>query len=111
MLNCLMYKLSYYRFGEVRLDMHTPTGFDRTRGVEIGRKNFDLDFLEEAFTSKHWLVRIYRVLPPENLPHLSNTRRRIRYRPSGKSGSNTRGRLNNNVVTSSSNKRSSKTSR
>ncbi|CAH8863775.1 unnamed protein product [Trichobilharzia szidati] len=112
MLNCLMYKLSYYRFGEVRLDMHTPSGYDRTRGVEIGRKNFDLDFLEEAFTSKHWLVRIYRVLPPENLPHLSNTRRRIRYRPSGKSGSTTRGRLNNNVVTSSSsNKRSSKTSR
>ncbi|CAI2732070.1 unnamed protein product [Schistosoma spindalis] len=85
MLNCLMYKLSYYRFGEVRLDMRTPLGFDRTRGSEIGRKNFELDYLEEAFTSKHWLVRIYRVLPPENLPHLSRTRRRIHHRASGKS--------------------------
>ncbi|CAH8588395.1 unnamed protein product [Schistosoma intercalatum] len=85
MLNCLMYKLSYYRFGEVRLDMRTPLGFDRTRGSEIGRKTFELDYLEEAFTSKHWLVRIYRVLPPENLPHLSRTRRRIHHRASGKS--------------------------
>lgn len=94
MLNCLMYKLSYYRFGEVRLDMRTPLGFDRTRGSEIGRKNFELDYLEEAFTSKHWLVRIYRVLPPENLPHLSRTRRRIHHRASGKSRLNNRGRLN-----------------
>ncbi|CAH8540081.1 unnamed protein product [Schistosoma turkestanicum] len=94
MLNCLMYKLSYYRFGEVRLDMRTPLGFDRTRGSEIGRKDFELDYLEEAFTSKHWLVRIYRVLPPENLPHLSETRRRIKHQPSGKSNGNNRGRFN-----------------
>ncbi|KAH8874286.1 Dolichyl-diphosphooligosaccharide--protein glycosyltransferase subunit STT3B [Schistosoma japonicum] len=94
MLNSLMYKLSYYRFGEVRFDMRTPPGFDRTRGSEIGRKNFELDYLEEAYTSRHWLVRIYRVLPPENLPHLSHTRRRIHRRPSGKSSSSRRGRLN-----------------
>jgi dolichyl-diphosphooligosaccharide--protein glycosyltransferase len=31
MLNSLMYKLSYYRFGDVQLDPRQPTGFDRVR--------------------------------------------------------------------------------
>ncbi|XP_052063833.1 dolichyl-diphosphooligosaccharide--protein glycosyltransferase subunit STT3B-like [Mytilus californianus] len=61
LLNCLMYKLSYYRFGELQLDFRSPPGFDRTRNVEIGNKNFDLTHLEEAYTTEHWLVRIYRV--------------------------------------------------
>ncbi|KAK7089766.1 dolichyl-diphosphooligosaccharide--protein glycosyltransferase subunit STT3B-like [Littorina saxatilis] len=61
LLNCLMYKLSYYRFGQMQLDFRSPAGFDRTRGVEIGNKNFDLTHLEEAYTTEHWLVRIYRV--------------------------------------------------
>ncbi|XP_060560067.1 dolichyl-diphosphooligosaccharide--protein glycosyltransferase subunit STT3B-like [Ruditapes philippinarum] len=61
LLNCLMYKLSYYRFGELQLDFRSPAGYDRTRGVEIGNKNFDLTHLEEAYTSEHWLVRIYKV--------------------------------------------------
>ncbi|XP_046331278.1 dolichyl-diphosphooligosaccharide--protein glycosyltransferase subunit STT3B-like isoform X1 [Haliotis rufescens] len=61
LLNCLMYKLSYYRFGQLQLDFRTPAGFDRTRGVEIGNKEFDLTHLEEAYTTEHWLVRIYKV--------------------------------------------------
>ncbi|KAL9967500.1 hypothetical protein ACROYT_G025740 [Oculina patagonica] len=61
LLNCLMYKMCYYRFGELQLDFRSPSGFDRTRNVEIGNKNFQLEHLEEAFTSEHWLVRIYRV--------------------------------------------------
>lgn len=61
LLNCLMYKMCYYRFGEMQLDFRSPSGFDRTRNVEIGNKNFQLEHLEEAFTSEHWLVRIYRV--------------------------------------------------
>jgi dolichyl-diphosphooligosaccharide--protein glycosyltransferase len=56
-----MYKLSYYRFGELQLDFRTPPGFDRTRNVEIGNKDFDLTYLEEAYTTEHWLVRIYKV--------------------------------------------------
>ena len=79
MLNCLMYKLCYYRYdqilteaGEGTHSCHTltltgkPTGYDRVRGVEIGNKGFTLEHLEEAYTSEHWLVRIYRVLPPSN---------------------------------------------
>jgi dolichyl-diphosphooligosaccharide--protein glycosyltransferase len=66
MLNCLMYKLSYYRFGQVYTDQGAPPGFDRVRGVEIGNKDFELEHLEEAYTSQHWIVRIYKVLPPMN---------------------------------------------
>ncbi|KAG4075910.1 hypothetical protein HA402_003736 [Bradysia odoriphaga] len=64
LLNCLMYKLSYYQFGELKLDYRGPPGFDRTRNAVIGNKNFDLTYLEEAYTSEHWLVRIYRVKKP-----------------------------------------------
>ena len=28
-------------------------------------KDFDLTYLEEAYTSEHWLVRIYRVKKPD----------------------------------------------
>ncbi|KAL0234586.1 hypothetical protein PCE1_001622 [Barthelona sp. PCE] len=66
LLNSLMYKLCYYRFGEVQTDQRSPTGFDRVRNVEIGNKNFELEYFEEAFTSEHWIVRVYKVLPPAN---------------------------------------------
>lgn len=66
LLNCLMYKMSYYRFGEMQLDFRTPPGFDRTRNAEIGNKDIKFKHLEEAFTSEHWLVRIYKVKAPDN---------------------------------------------
>eukprot|EP01114_Cavostelium_apophysatum_P001029 TRINITY_DN1088_c0_g1_i2.p1 TRINITY_DN1088_c0_g1~~TRINITY_DN1088_c0_g1_i2.p1 ORF type:complete len:728 (-),score=169.38 TRINITY_DN1088_c0_g1_i2:51-2234(-) len=66
MLNCLMYKLSYYRFGEMVLDPSKPAGFDRVRNVEIGNKKIKLKHLEEVYTSENWLVRIYRVKKPSN---------------------------------------------
>lgn len=31
------------------------------RNAEIGNKDFELDVLEEAYTTEHWLVRIYKV--------------------------------------------------
>jgi len=65
LLNCLMYKLSYYRFGELKMDYRSPAGFDRTRSAVIGNKDIDLTYLEEAYTSEHWLVRIYRVKKPD----------------------------------------------
>jgi len=64
LLNCLLYKLSYYRFGELKLDYNSAYGFDRTRGAVIGNKNIKLKYLEEAYTSEHWLVRVYRVKKP-----------------------------------------------
>lgn len=61
LLNCLMYKMCYYRFGSVYTESGKPTGYDRVRNVEIGNKDFELDVLEEAYTTEHWLVRIYKV--------------------------------------------------
>ncbi|CAK9329434.1 unnamed protein product [Citrullus colocynthis] len=61
MLNCLMYKLSYYRFVET-----DGKGFDRVRQTEIGKKYFKLSHFEEVFTTHHWMVRIYKLKPPKN---------------------------------------------
>ncbi|XKL60525.1 hypothetical protein PGB90_007582 [Kerria lacca] len=61
MLNSLMYKLCYYNFGKVYSEGHKPPGYDRVRNAEIGNKYFELDKLEEAYTTEHWLVRIYKV--------------------------------------------------
>ncbi|CAN4094408.1 unnamed protein product [Withania somnifera] len=61
MLNCLMYKLSYYRFVDT-----DGKGFDRVRRTEIGKKHFKLTHFEEAFTTHHWMVRIYKLKPPKN---------------------------------------------
>merc|ERR1719427_199496 len=59
--NCMMYKMCYYRFGQVYTEQGKPTGYDRVRNAEIGNKDFELDVLEEAYTSEHWIVRIYKV--------------------------------------------------
>jgi dolichyl-diphosphooligosaccharide--protein glycosyltransferase len=61
MLNSLMYKLCYYRFGEMMTEYGKPTGWDRVRGTEIGNKDFTLEYLEEAFTSEHFIVRVFKV--------------------------------------------------
>ncbi|XP_031109396.1 dolichyl-diphosphooligosaccharide--protein glycosyltransferase subunit STT3A [Ipomoea triloba] len=61
MLNCLMYKLSYYRFVET-----DGKGFDRVRRTEIGKKVFKLTHFEEVFTTHHWMVRIYKLKSPKN---------------------------------------------
>eukprot|EP00899_Mesostigma_viride_P022562 jgi/Mesvir1/3490/Mv11980-RA.1 len=66
MLNSLMYKMCYYRFGQIMTEYGKPQGWDRVRQVEIGNKDFELDYLEEAYTTGNWLVRIYKVKPEEN---------------------------------------------
>lgn len=66
LLDCLMYKMCYYRFGSVYTEGGKPTGYDRVRNAEIGNKDFELDVLEEAYTTEHWLVRIYKVKDLEN---------------------------------------------
>lgn len=65
--NCLAYKLCYYRFGEVMTDYQRPPGFDRARNTEVGVKNIQLTHMEEAFTSEHWIVRIFKVKKQPNV--------------------------------------------
>jgi len=68
LLNSMMYKMCYYRFGEVMTENGKPTGYDRVRNAEIGNKNIQFDHMDEAFTSEHWIVRIYKVRKPANRP-------------------------------------------
>ncbi|KAF7632801.1 hypothetical protein Mgra_00007790 [Meloidogyne graminicola] len=78
MLDSIMYKMSYYRFGELRIGYNQPPGFDRTRGYPIGRKDFTLEKLEEAYTTENWLVRIYKVVEPANRPSIKYKDRKIK---------------------------------
>jgi len=66
MLNSLMYKLCYYRFGEVGAEYGRPGGFDRVRNAEIGNKKVELKYFEEVYTTQHWLVRVYKLKKPSN---------------------------------------------
>lgn len=60
-----------------QLDFRTPPGFDRTRNAEIGNKDIKFQHLEEAFTSEHWLVRIYKVKKLENRELLGHKPRSV----------------------------------
>ncbi len=86
-----MYKLSYYRFAEVMMGPNMPTGYDRTRNTEIGVKDIRLTHLEEAFTSEHWLVRIYRVKKPSNRLRVVTSKSRGSSRKSRKTLNDMRG--------------------
>lgn len=66
LLNSLMYKLCYHRFGRVTSDYGRAPGYDRVRNVDIGNKDFALEHFEEVMTTEHWIVRIYRVKEPDN---------------------------------------------
>ena len=54
-------------------DEGKPPGYDRVRREEIIRKDIVLEEVQEVFTSEHWLVRIYRVSPPQNRGLLEET--------------------------------------
>jgi len=58
MKNSLMYKMSYYRFHEL---FGGGQAVDRVRGQNVPKVGPTLDYLEEAFTSENWIVRIYAV--------------------------------------------------
>lgn len=60
-----------------QLDFRTPPGFDRTRNAEIGNKDIKFKHLEEAFTSEHWLVRIYKVKKLDNREALDHKPRNV----------------------------------
>ena len=65
-MNSLMYSMLYHNFGAVYTDQSKPTGYDRVREVEIGKKDIELTHIEEAYTTEHWLVRIYKVKDLQN---------------------------------------------
>ncbi|PPQ76727.1 hypothetical protein CVT24_010989 [Panaeolus cyanescens] len=58
MKNSLMYKMSYYRFNEL---FGGGQGQDRVRQQPVPKVGPTLDYIEEAFTSENWIVRIFQV--------------------------------------------------
>jgi dolichyl-diphosphooligosaccharide--protein glycosyltransferase len=56
--------------------------FDRTRNVEIGNKNFGLQHVEEAYTTEHWIVRIYKVKKLSNRVQAKSALRLVQRRKS-----------------------------
>lgn len=65
MKSSLMYKMSYYRFGE--LYGQGGIGVDRVRGQRVPTSDIKLDTLEEAYTTEHMIVRVYKVKPLDSL--------------------------------------------
>ncbi|EUC54830.1 dolichyl-diphosphooligosaccharide-protein glycosyltransferase subunit STT3 [Rhizoctonia solani AG-3 Rhs1AP] len=58
MKESVMYKTSYYRFAEL---YGGGQAMDRVRQQQLPKQGPTLDYLEEAFTSENWIVRIYKV--------------------------------------------------
>jgi len=67
MKNCLMYRLVYYRFSEMAnrraQSQKEMMGWDSVRKTQVGDKDIKLKYFQEAYTTDHWLLRIYKVLP------------------------------------------------
>ncbi|CAL2035993.1 unnamed protein product [Caenorhabditis brenneri] len=68
MFDSLLYKMCYYHFAETQLGPNNQIGYDRARGYVIGHKNIKLEYIEEAFTTYNWLVRIYKRKKLPNRP-------------------------------------------
>ncbi|KAJ7643295.1 oligosaccharyl transferase STT3 subunit [Mycena polygramma] len=58
MKNSLMYKMSYYRFHEL---FGGGQATDRVRNQQVPKVGPTLDYLDEAYTTENWIVRIYEV--------------------------------------------------
>jgi dolichyl-diphosphooligosaccharide--protein glycosyltransferase len=61
MLNSMMFKLSYYRFDEVKPSKNSQEGYDLVRGYVMGKKNIKLRHFREAYTTDNWIVRVFAV--------------------------------------------------
>ncbi|KAJ9478514.1 Dolichyl-diphosphooligosaccharide--protein glycosyltransferase subunit STT3 [Pseudozyma hubeiensis] len=64
MRDSLLYKMSYYRFNDL---FGGRPGMDRVRQTQGPTKSPELEYLDEAFTSENWIVRIYEVKKPDAL--------------------------------------------
>jgi len=78
MSDSLMYRLTYYNYADASTVMTGQRGYDRVRQTKIGLMDFKLKYFEEVFTSEHWMMRIYRVLPPPERESRQRNPRRSR---------------------------------
>ncbi|OHS99384.1 Oligosaccharyl transferase STT3 subunit family protein [Tritrichomonas foetus] len=59
----MMFRFCYHNFKRFEFHSSVPSGFDLSRFQQVPNLDIKLTNFEEAFTSKHWIVRIYRVKP------------------------------------------------
>lgn len=64
MKNSVMYKTSYYRFGEL---YGGGKARDAVRGQQIDTSGITLSTLDDAYTTENMIVRIYQVKKPDNI--------------------------------------------
>ncbi|RKO98836.1 hypothetical protein CXG81DRAFT_15376 [Caulochytrium protostelioides] len=69
MRDSLMYKMSYYRFKDM---FPNAPPIDRVRGVPVARHDIQLNAIEEAYSTQHLIVRLFRVKRPDNLGRSQN---------------------------------------
>ena len=62
MTTSMMFKFCYNNFKRFQFHPSVPKGFDLMRYIEVPHLDFKLNLFQEAFTSKNWIVRIYKVL-------------------------------------------------
>ena len=64
MTNSMLFKFCYHNFIRFRIHPQVQPGFDISRSVQITKGlTFKLNLFEEAYTTKYWVVRLYRVHP------------------------------------------------
>jgi dolichyl-diphosphooligosaccharide--protein glycosyltransferase len=61
MSNSLIFKMAYTQFHRFVLYPQYGKNFDYTRQIKIDPVQFNLRYFEEAFTSKYWIIRLFRV--------------------------------------------------
>ena len=68
MTNSMMFKMCYYNFKDFQIHPSVKKTFDlaRQQPINKGTDNIKFHDFEEAYTTKHWIVRIYKVLPDPN---------------------------------------------
>jgi dolichyl-diphosphooligosaccharide--protein glycosyltransferase len=59
----MLFRFCYYNFKRFQFHSSVDKGHDLMRGKIIPNLDIKLTHFQEAFTSKNWIIRIYRVLP------------------------------------------------
>ncbi|OHT08326.1 Oligosaccharyl transferase STT3 subunit family protein [Tritrichomonas foetus] len=63
MTNSMMFRFCYNNFKRYQFHPSLPQGMDLMRYTQVPNLDIKLTHFQEAFTSKHWIVRIYKVNP------------------------------------------------
>jgi dolichyl-diphosphooligosaccharide--protein glycosyltransferase len=63
MTHSMMFRFCYYNFKRFQFHAQVQRGTDLARWVQVPHLDIKLTHFQEAFTSKNWIIRIYKVLP------------------------------------------------